>query len=104
MRLKDGVASPQSTFNFGSGLRKLYVDRHVRTAALHTSLQPVLTVTFHPVRRRLKFLPDVVHSNDEIYLRTTNIPRTIESLQQILHGLYPVSKSAQDFVPHLRIR
>ncbi|PIL27692.1 hypothetical protein GSI_10845 [Ganoderma sinense ZZ0214-1] len=62
-----------------SGLRKLYVDR-------------------------LKFLPDVVRSNDEIYLRSTNIPRTIESLQQIIHGLYPVSKSATDFMPHLRIR
>ncbi|RPD65713.1 phosphoglycerate mutase-like protein [Lentinus tigrinus ALCF2SS1-7] len=69
----------QSTFDFGSGLRKLYVDR-------------------------LKFLPDVVHSNDEIYLRSTNMPRTIESLQQVLHGLYPISKSAKDFVPHLRIR
>ena len=54
--------------------------------------------------RRLKFLPDVVHSNDEIYLRSTNMPRTIESLQQIVHGLYPISKSAKDFVPHLRIR
>ncbi|KAI0702036.1 phosphoglycerate mutase-like protein [Cerioporus squamosus] len=69
----------ESTFNFGSGLRKLYIDR-------------------------LKFLPDVVHSNVEIYLRSTNMPRTIESLQQIIHGLYPIAKSAKDFVPHLRIR
>ncbi|TFK87495.1 phosphoglycerate mutase-like protein [Polyporus arcularius HHB13444] len=69
----------ESTFNFGSGLRKLYVDK-------------------------LNFLPDVVHSNDEIYLRSTNMPRTIESLQQVVHGLYPISKSAKDFVPHLRIR
>ncbi|KAM5532142.1 hypothetical protein V8D89_014167 [Ganoderma adspersum] len=69
----------ESTYNLGSGLRKLYVDR-------------------------LKFLPDVVRSNDEIYLRSTNMPRTIESLQQIIHGLYPVSKSASGFTPHLRIR
>ncbi|TBU47055.1 phosphoglycerate mutase-like protein [Dichomitus squalens] len=69
----------ESTYNFGSNLRKLYIDR-------------------------LKFLPDVVRSNDELYLRSTNMPRTIESLQQVIHGLYPVSKSAADFVPLLRIR
>ncbi|KAI0746993.1 phosphoglycerate mutase-like protein [Daedaleopsis nitida] len=69
----------ESTYNFGRGLRKLYIDR-------------------------LKFLPDAVHNNDELYLRSTNMPRTIESLQQIVHGLYPISKSAKDFVPQLRIR
>ncbi|KAI0336758.1 phosphoglycerate mutase-like protein [Cubamyces sp. BRFM 1775] len=69
----------ESTYHFGASLRKLYVDR-------------------------LKFLPEVVHSNDEIYLRSTNMPRTIESLQQITHGLYPMTKQAKDFVPLLRIR
>ncbi|EIW55519.1 phosphoglycerate mutase-like protein [Trametes versicolor FP-101664 SS1] len=69
----------ESTYNFGSSLRKLYVDK-------------------------LKFLPDVVNSNDELYLRSTNMPRTIESLQQITHGLYPMTKHAKDFVPLLRIR
>ncbi|OSD08745.1 phosphoglycerate mutase-like protein [Trametes coccinea BRFM310] len=69
----------ESTYHFGTALRKLYIDR-------------------------LKFLPDVVHSNDEIYLRSTNMPRTIESLQQITHGLYPMTKHAKDFVPLLRIR
>ncbi|KAI0634864.1 phosphoglycerate mutase-like protein [Trametes polyzona] len=69
----------ESTYNFGNSLRKLYIDR-------------------------LKFLPDVVNSNDEIYLRSTNMPRTIESLQQITHGLYPMTKHAKDFVPLLRIR
>ncbi|KAI8986698.1 phosphoglycerate mutase-like protein [Trametes punicea] len=53
---------------------------------------------------RLNFLPDIVHSNDEIYLRSTNMPRTIESLQQIIHGLYPMTKHGRDFVPLLRIR
>ncbi|KAH9897039.1 phosphoglycerate mutase-like protein [Cubamyces lactineus] len=69
----------ESTYHFGASLRKLYVDR-------------------------LRFLPEVVHSNDEIYLRSTNMPRTIESLQQITHGLYPMTKQAKDFVPLLRIR
>ncbi|KAH9849601.1 phosphoglycerate mutase-like protein [Lenzites betulinus] len=69
----------ESTYQFGHSLRKLYVDR-------------------------LKFLPDVVKSNDEVYLRSTNMPRTIESLQQITHGLYPMTKHAKDFVPLLRIR
>ncbi|KAI0944908.1 hypothetical protein AcV7_001582 [Taiwanofungus camphoratus] len=69
----------QSTYNFGKALRQLYIDR-------------------------LGFLPDVACSNDEIYLRSTNVPRTIESLQQTIHGLYPVSKSSDDFTPQLRIR
>ncbi|KAI0777216.1 phosphoglycerate mutase-like protein [Trametes elegans] len=69
----------ESTYRFGNSLRKLYVDR-------------------------LGFLPDIVKSNDEIYLRSTNMPRTIESLQQIVHGLYPTTKHAEDFVPQLRIR
>ncbi|CDO75738.1 hypothetical protein BN946_scf184921.g14 [Trametes cinnabarina] len=69
----------ESTYQFGSALRRLYVDR-------------------------LKFLPDIVHTNDEIYLRSTNMPRTIESLQQITHGLYPMTKHAKAFVPLLRIR
>lgn len=50
------------------------------------------------------FLPDVVTSNEEIYLRSTNVPRTVESLQQIAHGLYPETKSAANYVPYLRIR
>ncbi|OBZ78072.1 putative acyl-CoA synthetase YngI [Grifola frondosa] len=74
---KDGTAV--STYNYGLALRKLYVDK-------------------------LGFLPDVARSNDEIYLRATNMPRTIESLQQVIHGLYPISKSAKDFIPQLRIR
>ncbi|KAI0646511.1 phosphoglycerate mutase-like protein [Trametes meyenii] len=69
----------ESTYNFGSSLRKLYIDR-------------------------LKFLPDVVKSNDEVYLRSTNMPRTIESLQQITHGLYPMTKQATDYTPFVRIR
>ncbi|KAL5637962.1 hypothetical protein ACGC1H_002286 [Rhizoctonia solani] len=32
------------------------------------------------------------------------MPRTIESLQQVLHGLYPSSKIQQGFAPHIRTR
>lgn len=52
---------------------------------------------------RLGFLPDVASLNEEVYLRSTNVPRTVESLQQITHGLYPESKSG-GFAPQLRIR
>ncbi|CAL1708943.1 unnamed protein product [Somion occarium] len=69
----------QTTYDFGNALRRLYVDR-------------------------LGFLPDTVHSNAEVYFRTTNMPRTTESMQQIIHGLYPVEKSAEGFVPRIRIR
>ncbi|KAH8101820.1 phosphoglycerate mutase-like protein [Cristinia sonorae] len=69
----------QSTYNFGHALRRLYIDK-------------------------LGFLPDVLSSNDEAYFRTTNIPRTTESLEHIIHGLYPTEKCAPGFLPPLLIR
>lgn len=36
--------------------------------------------------------------------RSTNIPRTMESLQQIVHGLYPTKKCHPDQVPPLLVR
>ncbi|GBE87416.1 Probable acid phosphatase [Sparassis crispa] len=69
----------QSTYNYGRALRQLYVNR-------------------------LSFLPDIAKSNDEAYFRSTNVPRTIESLQHVMHGLYPASKSSNDFVPQIKIR
>ncbi|KZT70468.1 phosphoglycerate mutase-like protein [Daedalea quercina L-15889] len=69
----------QTTYDYGRALRQLYIDK-------------------------LGFLPDIAHSHDGIYLRSTNVPRTIESLQQIVHGLYPDAKSTPDFVPRIRIR
>src|SRR6266404_487827 len=36
--------------------------------------------------------------------RSTNMPRTIESLQQIMHGLYPASKYPQELTPQLLVR
>ncbi|THH31001.1 hypothetical protein EUX98_g3181 [Antrodiella citrinella] len=69
----------QTTYSFGHALRRLYVEK-------------------------LGFLPDTVTSDNEAYFRTTNIPRTTESLEQIVHGLYPTEKCAYGFVPRVRIR
>ncbi|KAF9459750.1 phosphoglycerate mutase-like protein [Collybia nuda] len=69
----------QSTFNYGRDLRKLYVDK-------------------------LGFLPDTLPRREEVYFRSTNLPRTIESLQQIAHGLYPTDKCARDAFPIILVR
>ncbi|KDR72600.1 hypothetical protein GALMADRAFT_252751 [Galerina marginata CBS 339.88] len=69
----------QSTFNFGQNLRKLYVDR-------------------------LGFLPDFLSDQNAVYFRSTNMPRTTESLQEIMHGLYPSHKCHLTALPPLRIR
>ncbi|KAJ7637137.1 histidine phosphatase superfamily [Roridomyces roridus] len=57
----------KSTFNYGDALRRLYIDR-------------------------LQFLPDILKTREEIYFRSTNMPRTIESLEQVMGALYPPSK------------
>jgi len=69
----------QTTYQLGQALRELYVDR-------------------------LGFLSDTMQSTEEIYLRTTNVPRTTESLEQVLHGLYPKQKQAEGIVPLIRVR
>lgn len=53
-----------TTFELGKRLRRLYVDQ-------------------------LKFLPETISSADFLYLRSTPVPRALESLQQSLAGLYP---------------
>ena len=70
---------------------------------------------------RLDFLPDIVQNDSEVYFRligndlksveqllilhrSTNVHRTIESLQQVVHGLYPPSKRAEGFVSKIRTR
>jgi len=53
-----------STYALGGRLRSLYVDR-------------------------LKFIPPTISSMDFMYLRSTPVPRAIESLHQTLTGLYP---------------
>lgn len=52
---------------------------------------------------RLGFLPDHLALPQDVYFRSTNMPRTIESLQQIVHGLYPMNK-CEEVVPLIRIR
>ncbi|CAA7268373.1 unnamed protein product [Cyclocybe aegerita] len=69
----------QSTFNFGQNLRKLYIDR-------------------------LGLLPNVLPDSNIVYFRSTNMPRTTESLQQIVHGLYPTEKCLPTALPPLFIR
>jgi len=53
---------------------------------------------------RLHFLPDVMENTEEVYLRSSNRTRTIESLQQVIHGLFPLDKQGQFFVPHICVR
>ncbi|KAL2140300.1 hypothetical protein VTI28DRAFT_3983 [Corynascus sepedonium] len=56
----------RSTYNLGLRLRKHYVDR-------------------------LGFLPPTMNSADFLYLRSTPVPRALESLQQTFSALYPPS-------------
>ncbi|KAG9122349.1 hypothetical protein FRC07_001325 [Ceratobasidium sp. 392] len=68
-----------STLRFGQALRKLYIEK-------------------------LGFLPNVLESHETAYFRSTNMPRTIETLQQVLYGLYPGSNIREGFVPRVRAR
>ncbi|KZT41598.1 phosphoglycerate mutase-like protein [Sistotremastrum suecicum HHB10207 ss-3] len=68
-----------TTYNLGVALRKLYVDK-------------------------LNFLPDRIGHEGHVYFRSTQVPRTIESLQQIVHGLYPTTKYDNGIVPRILIR
>ncbi|KAJ3551009.1 hypothetical protein NM688_g4955 [Phlebia brevispora] len=72
----------QTTYDFGLGLRRLQLTEYVR----------------------LGFLPDTIHSDNDVYFRSTNVPRTVESLHQIIHGLYPAVKCHDSFAPQIRIR
>ncbi|KAJ3885101.1 histidine phosphatase superfamily [Lentinula edodes] len=69
----------KSTYSFGTSLRELYVER-------------------------LGFLPDSLQNAEAVYFRTTNVPRTTESLQQIVHGLYPSSKCHPEAIPSIFVR
>lgn len=53
---------------------------------------------------RLGFIPDVLENAHNVYFRSTNMPRTMESLQQIMHGLYPNEKCLEHAYPPLLIR
>lgn len=56
----------ETTLELGKRLRNLYVDQ-------------------------LKFMPDILTDTSQIYLRTTYMPRALESLQQSFWGLYPAA-------------
>ncbi|EEY22594.1 conserved hypothetical protein [Verticillium alfalfae VaMs.102] len=64
----------QTTYDLGTRLRDLYVDR-------------------------LAFLPATITDADHLYLRSTPVPRALESLQQAFTGLYPPSARAAAFPP-----
>ena len=48
---------------------------------------------------QLKFMPESIQKNSSIYLRTTPIPRALESVQQAFTGMYPKNKRNPSFVP-----
>ncbi|RSL38462.1 hypothetical protein CEP53_014852 [Fusarium sp. AF-6] len=67
----------ETTYALGQRLRHLYVDR-------------------------LHFLPDTLAAEADtssIYLRTTPVPRALESLQQAFYGLYPPAARAAGLQP-----
>lgn len=69
----------ESTSNFGKALRALYVER-------------------------LAFLPDTLEDHSTAYFRSTNMTRTVESLSQVMHGLYPLSKFGAEASPRFFVR
>lgn len=82
MESADGQSQPgeltdkgrQTTFALGQRLRHLYVDQ-------------------------LGFLPAIRANTDDLYLRTTPIPRALESLQETFLGMYPASARTANFTP-----
>lgn len=64
----------ETTLALGTRLRKLYVDH-------------------------LGFLPASISNADFLYLRSTPIPRALESMQQAFLGLYPTHTRAAEFPP-----
>lgn len=64
----------QTTYALGQRLRHLYVDQ-------------------------LKFMPKLIADADMIYLRSTPMPRALESLQQAFWGMYPLTARTASFPP-----
>ncbi|KAL1999620.1 hypothetical protein VTN02DRAFT_4265 [Thermoascus thermophilus] len=64
----------QTTYALGQRLRHLYVDQ-------------------------LGFMPRIKSDTEDMYLRTTPIPRALESLQQVFWGMYPPSARTASFPP-----
>jgi hypothetical protein len=55
---------------------------------VQSSGTPILRNALHP---RLGFLPPVLGPEDvdSVYFRATQVPRALESTQQVLHGFWP---------------
>ncbi|KAI9823400.1 MAG: hypothetical protein M1826_007756 [Phylliscum demangeonii] len=69
-----------STLALGQRLRHLYVDQ-------------------------LRFMPEAIKDASILYLRTTPVPRALESMQQTFWGMYPAATRAADFpVPMILTR
>ena len=64
----------ETTLALGQRLRHLYVDQ-------------------------LNFMPKVIASADMMYLRTTPMPRALESMQQCFWGMYPSIARTESFQP-----
>lgn len=64
----------ETTFRLGQRLRHLYVDQ-------------------------LGFLPKIKSNAEDMYLRSSPIPRALESMQQAFLGMYPASARTADFTP-----
>ncbi|KAK2801287.1 hypothetical protein FQN51_005387 [Onygenales sp. PD_10] len=62
----------QSTYALGQRLRYLYIDQ-------------------------LGFMPSIRSGTEDMYLRTTPIPRALESLQQVFWGMYPPEARTANF-------
>ena len=64
----------ETTFALGQRLRYLYVDQ-------------------------LGFMPTIKSDADDMYLRSTPIPRALESLHQCFWGMYPPNTRVANFPP-----
>lgn len=62
----------QTTLALGQRMRHLYVDQ-------------------------LGFMPNIISNAEHMYLRTTLIPRALESLQQAFWGMYPADARTSNF-------
>lgn len=46
----------------------------------------------HPDVHGLGFLPETIRDANMVYLRSSSLPRALDSLQQVFTGLYPPEK------------
>ena len=78
--------------NVPSNLGELTDKGHETTLALGERLR-------HLYVDQLKYMPKVIGDADMIYLRSTPMPRALESVQQSFWGMYPLSARTAAFPP-----